>query len=314
LHLSLFEQPAKSRFNGLEKQLKEPLRARFDPRRTSVIVDCHTHIFPEVIRTRREVFCAEDAGFAAIYRDPKARMVGAEELIASMDRAGVDRAVICGFAWGEPHRCALHNQYLLESASQSGGRLIPFISLVMTDCDSVRALEEGIRLGAKGVGEIAFYAREISTEDIPRMTPVLSRMEEMGIPLLLHTNENIGHSYPGKGSTRLERFYELVLAFGRLRVVLAHWGGGLLFYELMPEVARAMKNVYYDTAASPYLYAARIYPVACQIVGPEKILFGSDFPLISPARYIKELGRSGLSDEDQAKILGLNVLKLLAGS
>ena len=111
--------------------------------------------------------------------------------------------------------------------------------------------------------------------------------------------------------TPLERFYELILSFPNLSVLLAHWGGGLLFYELMPEVAKTMANVYYDTAASPFIYSKKIYAIASEIVGAEKILFGTDFPLIRPQRYFQELEASGLSEEDQKKILGLNFSKIL---
>jgi len=80
---------------------------------------------------------------------------------------------------------------------------------------------------------------------------------------------------------------------------------------LMPEVAKAMTNVYYDTAASPFLYSKRIYRIVSEIVGAEKIIFGSDFPLVRPRRYFQELEESGLSEEDQKKILGLNFSRLL---
>jgi predicted TIM-barrel fold metal-dependent hydrolase len=130
--------------------------------------------------------------------------------------------------------------------------------------------------------------------------------------LLLHVNETLGHSYPGKGVTPLERFYDLIVSFPNLPIVLAHWGGGLPFYELMPEVAKGMANVYYDTAASPYLYSKRIYAIASEIVGVKKILFGTDFPLLSPRKYFQELEDSGLSKDDQRKILGLNLSSLLA--
>jgi predicted TIM-barrel fold metal-dependent hydrolase len=76
-------------------------------------------------------------------------------------------------------------------------------------------------------------------------------------------------------------------------------------------VAKALTNVYYDTAASPFLYSKRIYSVGSEIAGAEKILFGSDFPLISPRRYFREMEESGLNREDQEKILGLNVARLL---
>jgi predicted TIM-barrel fold metal-dependent hydrolase len=151
----------------------------------------------------------------------------------------------------------------------------------------------------------------MTSQDILSMKPILAQMERQGIPLLLHTNETIGHAYPGKGRTPLERFYEMILSFPSLPIILAHWGGGFPFYELMPEVAKVMANVYYDTAASPFLYSKRIYAIAREIVGVEKIFFGTDFPLISPRRYYKELEGSGLSKQDREKILGLNFSRLI---
>ena len=277
-----------------------------------MIIDAHTHIFPDDVRKNREAFAERDPGFAAIYKEPKARMASAEELISSMDAVGVERSVICGFSWNEPGLCALHNQYLLESAAKHSRRFIVFLSLPLTNPDwSARELDRGLKGGAKGVGEIGFYRHEMTSQDVEAMKPFLTLLEEKGLPLLLHTNETLGHPYPGKGRTRLEQFYEIILAFPRLRILLAHWGGGLPFYELMPEVARAMTHVYYDTAASPFLYSKKIYTVVSQLVGPEKILFGSDFPLISPRRYLQELEGSGLAAEDQKKILGRNIARIL---
>jgi hypothetical protein len=172
-------------------------------------------------------------------------------------------------------------------------------------------LDRGIKNGAKGVGEIAFYHREMTAQDIESMGPIFKEMEKQRIPILLHTNEHLGHSYPGKGGTPLEVFYQFALAFPSLPILLAHWGGGLPFYELMPEVSKAMPNVYYDTAASPFLYSKKIYGVVKEIVGAEKIIFGSDFPLVRPKRYFQELEESGLSIEDREKILGLNFLRFL---
>jgi hypothetical protein len=234
-------------------------------------------------------------------------MVGVEELIASMDESGIDRSVICAFPWSQPDLCSLHNQYLMASASRYPNRLIVFISVLFSYPDwSAEELDRSLKGGAKGVGEVAFYRDQMAPQDIRSMKPVLTQMEKQGIPLLLHTNETIGHSYPGKGRTPLERFYELILSFPNLAIILAHWGGGLPFYELMPEVAKVMANVYYDTAASPFIYSRKIYAIAREIVGAEKIFFGTDFPLIPPRRYFKELEESGLSKQDREKILGLN--------
>jgi predicted TIM-barrel fold metal-dependent hydrolase len=277
-----------------------------------MIIDCHTHIFPDEVRKDRQAYCKRDRGLSSIYADSKARMAGVEDLIASMDEHGIERSVVCGFPWSEPDLCSFHNRYLIESASRYPNRLIVFIILLFSDpIWSERELEKWMKQGAKGVGEIAFYRQEMTFQDIGAVRPILAQMGKKGIPLLLHVNETLGHFYPGKGETPLERFYELILSFPNLPIVLAHWGGGLPFYELMPEVAKAMTNVYYDTAASPYLYSKKIYAVVSEIVGTKKILFGSDFPLLSPRKYFQELEDSGLSKEDQKRILGLNLSNLL---
>ena len=277
-----------------------------------MIIDCHTHIFSEEVRKDRGAFCRKDEGFACIYDHPRAKVVGVEDLIASMDESRIDRSVVCGFPWNRPDLCSSQNDYLMESASRYPDRLIVFVSLLFSDPDwSEKELERVVNGGGQGVGEIAFYHGEMRSQDIRSMGSILTRMEREGIPLLIHTNETIGHSYPGKGRTPLERFYEMILAFPTLPIILAHWGGGLPFYELMPEVAKAMPHVYYDTAASPFLYSEKIYAIVREIVGVEKILFGTDFPLISPERYFKELEGSGLSKEDVEKILGLNFSRLM---
>lgn len=239
-------------------------------------------------------------------------MVGAEDLILSMDEANILKSVVCGFPWENLELLSLHNQYLLESASHYPDRLIVFILLPLTNLEwSERELDWAVQHGAKGVGEIAFYDREMTDQDLETMAPIFRKMEQRNIPVLLHTNEPLGHFYPGKGKTSLEIFYQFALLFPSLKILLAHWGGGLPFYELMPEVSKAFKNVYYDTAASPFLYSKKIYGIAKEVVGVEKIIFGSDFPLIGPRRYFRELEESGLSPEDREKILGLNFLKFL---
>ena len=141
--------------------------------------------------------------------------------------------------------------------------------------------------------------------------PIAELAVEVGVPILLHTTEPIGHEYKGKGGAELQQVYQLARRFPDLKLVCAHWGGGLPFYELMPEVAKVMANVYYDTAASPFIYSSKIYAVAKEIVGAGKILFGTDFPLLSPRRYFRELEEAGLPEEDRQRIFGLNIAALL---
>ena len=110
----------------------------------------------------------------------------------------------------------------------------------------------------------------------------------------------------------LAGLYELLKTFPVNRIVLAHWGGGIFFYELMKkEVRRVLSNVWFDTAASPYLYRPDIYRISGEIIGFDRILFGSDYPLIKPGRYLKEIESAGLAKKTIDKITGKNALKVL---
>jgi len=172
-------------------------------------------------------------------------------------------------------------------------------------------LQRCLSLGVGGIGELAFYQQEISHRDIRRLSAILQPLSKPGLPLLLHANEPVGHDYPGKSLKDLRPIYQLLLALPEINIILAHWGGGFFLYELMPEVARAAQRVYYDTAASPFLYRPLIYKIALNIVGPRRILFGSDYPLLSPSRYFDELKGVRLSERNQALIKGRNAQRLL---
>ena len=93
--------------------------------------------------------------------------------------------------------------------------------------------------------------------------------------------------------------------------ILAHFGGGVFVYALMPEVQKILSRTFLDTAASPYLYDAKIFRVVCEIMGPEKLLFGSDYPLLPLSRYLGELEKAGLDGSIKDGILGQNILRVL---
>ena len=132
------------------------------------------------------------------------------------------------------------------------------------------------------------------------------------VPVLLHTNEPVGHVYPGKAPMTLGQIYGFLKTYSANRIVLAHWGGGIFFYGLMKkEVKEVLQNVWLDTAASLFLYNPEIYRIAGEIVGFEKILFGSDYPLINPQRYFNEMESTGLSATVVEQIKGFNAAKLL---
>ncbi len=276
-----------------------------------MIVDVHTHIFPPEICARREEFRTRDPWFGQLYEDPRARMATAEELVAAMERDGVDRAVACGFAWRDPGLCRFHNDYLAESVRRFPGQIIG-LAVVQPRAgkEAARELERALDAGLQGLGELMPDGQGFSLCDESLLRPLALLLQERNLPLLTHVSEPVGHIYRGKGSTHPQHLVALAERFPELRIICAHWGGGLPFYELMPEVAQALKNVCYDTAASPYLYRWRIVPLAVQMVGAHKILFGSDFPLIRPRTYLMHLAQLPLEEGDRAAILGGNAMAL----
>jgi hypothetical protein len=79
----------------------------------------------------------------------------------------------------------------------------------------------------------------------------------------------------------------------------------------MPEVKKAMENVYFGTAASPFLYRPQIYDIVSQLVGADKILFGSDYPLMAQARPLQEIRATELAEEAKNLILSGNARRIL---
>ena len=76
-------------------------------------------------------------------------------------------------------------------------------------------------------------------------------------------------------------------------------------------VIASLQNVNYDTAASPFLYDRRIYRYAKELAGIDKVLFGTDYPLLKPERYRREMADAGLDPTELDDVLGSNAAHLL---
>ena len=278
-----------------------------------MVIDFHTHIFPPDIREKRENFFNNEPAFKLLYDAPNSRLSGVNELIRNMDKEGVDKSVVFGFPWQTEGYFKRNNDYIIEAVERNKDRLIGFATFFPTAKNVEKELERCLKAGISGVGELAFYKSTISEDTLKRLKPVAEIAKKADIPILLHTNESIGHYYPGKTSITLKEIFNFLKYFPDNKIILAHWGGGILFYRLMKKIVKeVLKNTWFDTAASPYLYEKKIYTVATQIVGPDRILFGSDFPLLKPGRYFKEMKEAGLPDTTIKKICGDNARLLLA--
>lgn len=277
-----------------------------------MIIDIHTHIFEPDVIDRRAQYAKRDASFDFIYGNPSSKMVTYDGLVEEMDIAGVDVSVVCGFPWRSIDLCRRHNDYTIEAVKSYPERLVGLavvnpVAGKACDAELDRCFAEGL----KGVGEISAHAQGFRLDDEGTGGRLARAAQEAGGFLLLHANEDVGHFYPGKTPTTPAAVYPFLEKFSDITCVLAHWGGGLFFYELMPEVAKVTSNVYYDTAASPFLYRPEVYKVAIDIVGPGRILFGTDYPLLRMRRHLDELEKVGLGMDAMDAILGNNAKAML---
>lgn len=237
-------------------------------------------------------------------------MITADELVASMDKEGIDISVVLNIGWTTPELCLESNDYILESVARYPSRLIGFCAIQPRSAKAaVTEIERCARAGAKGIGELRPDTQlfDLQSESIE---PVIEALRKHKLILLTHASEPVGHQYPGKGSATPQMLYPFITRFPDLTIVCAHWGGGLPFYALMPEVGKSMSNVYFDTAASPFLYNPQIYNLVIQLVGAERILFGSDYPLLSQRRLMKEIEQN-VPEKSRNMILSDNARRLL---
>jgi predicted TIM-barrel fold metal-dependent hydrolase len=277
-----------------------------------MIIDFHAHIFPEAIRNNREKYFPSEPAFKLLYDSPGSKLVGAKEIVAAMDEQGVDRSVVFGFPWKASATFKMQNDYVMEVVTRYPDRLVGLCCFDPFNKEAVPEARRCLESGLSGIGEIAFYQSGIDDTALDMLTPLMEICLDKDLIFLIHTNEPVGHRYPGKTPNTLKQLYTLVTRFSENKIVLAHWGGGIFFFNLLKkEVKEHLKNVYFDTAASPFLYDPEIYRYAAEIAGVDKILFGSDFPLLKPERYFKEFENAGLTRAQIDAISGLNAAKLL---
>ncbi len=283
-----------------------------EERPTPRIIDFHTHAFPAWLRDDRARYLERDATFGELFADPRAKMATADELIAAMDADGVDASVVMGMGWTDHGLAREVNDYIVESVRRYPGRLYGFCGVNPAWGEgAAREAERCAAAGLVGVGELHPDTQGYDIGDKRTMAPLMAAAEHLSLIVTTHSSEPVGHTYPGKGATRPESLWRFILAFPDVIIVCAHWGGGLPFYALMPEVADVLANVYFDTAASPFLYTPDVFPTVASLAGARRILLGSDYPLLRARRLIEQARASVPNADDLAAMLGGNAERLL---
>jgi uncharacterized protein len=283
-----------------------------------VIIDFHTHVFPPDVRDRRDDYIRREPTFAEMYTNPRAEIATAEDLLASMDESSIDISVALGFAWRDPQMVSRHNDYLLDAAAKSHNRILAFCTVNMADPNAANEIERCANAGARGLGELRPDSQgwPLSGE-VGETLAALSR--RFGLMLLFHVTEpdwitsvhapQRNRSYPGRTGCELKSFRDFTEEHYELPIVGAHLGGGLYIDVLVP-----LTNPFVDTAAQPFLYPGEQTIAVLEAIPSDRVLFGSDYPLITQSRQIAEL-RAAIPDEARLEAaLGGNAEALIGRS
>ena len=273
-------------------------------------IDCHVHVTPPDIIANWEKYAQKEPYFSLLSNSKKNKFVCAEDVVTMLEQNNFDKAVIFGFAFNDIGLNRYVNDYVIEKTKQFPEKLIGF-TVVPPCSEAAKEIERCYNAGFKGVGELFPGGQGINLENENETKIITGICKELDIPLLLHADEPIGRYYKGKTDVTLRQLEIFVTNNPGLKIILAHFGGGLLFYETLKEIKEKFRNVYYDTAATPFLYEPQIYRVIKALGFCEKILFGSDFPLLSPFRFLSEIEAGDFSQEEKQLILGGNAERLL---
>ncbi len=290
-------------------------------------IDAHVHFLPPSLRENLAELAGREPYWGLLLNPPSGQSIQgyatAERLLADMDAAGLDRVVLVGEYYQRHESCVARNNQTIELVQRYPERLMGLATVQPLAGEKATAeLRRCLANGLCGLGELNPYAQRfrLASAEFERLVAIC---EEEDAAVNLHINEEVGAHYWGKSTTPIREYYELACRHPALKLVLAHWGGGLLFYELMPRVRAQLANVVYDTAASPLLYpTAEIFATAQTCISPHKILYGSDYPLRLYPRtqkepdfrpFLAEIGGLGWGEGVEAAVLGGNAARVYGG-
>jgi uncharacterized protein len=279
-----------------------------------VAIDMHTHaeidkhghgsLSPELIGASADYFKTDGE------RQPT--MLQMADFYRERRMAAVIFAVDAEHATG--HR-RISNEEIAETAAEHADVLIPFASVDpwkgKAGAREVRRLVQD-----HGVRGFKFHPSIQGIASNDRVAyPVYEAIEECGVPALFHSGQTgIGAGVPGGGGIRLKYsnpmdLDDVAVDFPELRIVIAH--PSFPWQDEALAVATHKPYVYIDLSGwSPKYFPPQLVRYANSML-QDKVLFGSDYPVISPDRWLADFDQLDIKETVRPKILKDNAVRLL---
>ena len=247
------------------------------------------------------------------FGEPKVERAGvrrflADELIARMDRNGIDKTVVCHliFPLWEQEDFTRGNDLVLDAARKHSDRLVA--GCVINPKHGRFAVQEARRCLAAGARAIKFHPvlhgfYPISGEIV---NPIMEIAEEAGVPVVTHSDFN------AKCCTPYEVAH-LAARFPKVTVVMLHMGIDPEGLTHIPDIVKPVANLVVDTSQTGDLPHG-VYLNSVRKLGADRVLFGSDGPIVSIEANLAKLAAAehtyGLTKEEKRKILGENAARV----
>lgn len=271
-----------------------------------MILDFHTHAFPDRLAPRAIAQLTENASASGYTPLTDGTVAG---LIASMDRAGIDRSVVCNIATN-PHQMVKVNDFAISCLSNP--RLIPLGSLhphvPVSDMET-----ELHRLKGAGIPGLKIHPDYMDIEiDDPAFDPIFSLCESGNMFVVTHAGYD--PIAPDHMHCTPDRVLRVLARHPSLKLVVAHTGG----FDCESDVLDKMcgTSVYLDTSLAAVRNAkSREWGALCADIlrrhDPSRILFATDTPWSDPAAEIAFVRDVALSEEATEMILHENAERLI---
>ncbi len=268
-----------------------------------MIIDFHTHAFPEKIASRTIDALISNVARICDYPMTNHTDGTARGLLEVERRAGIELSVVLPIVTN-PKQTETVNRVAKETNEADRG-LYSFGSLHPADTQALAWVDRLAEDGFKGIKlhpEFqGFYA------DSDEAVEIYRRAAKYGMTVVLHAGRDIG--YPPPEKTTPDMLLRVIDRVPDLCLVAAHLGG----WRMWDEVAKKLVGtpIYFDTAFISDFIDRQLARDIISAHGADRVLFGSDAPWEDPARTLEFLRTLELGIDDMKKICGKNAARLL---
>lgn len=260
------------------------------------IFDAHAHIFPEKIASKAS------ANIGAFYSLPMCADGSIKALLKMCDENSIDKCLVHSVATKKEQVQSI-NSFIHESVMQYPDRFVGFCSLHpdMSCNEAEEELEKAIEMGFRGV-KLHPDFQHFNINDKHAME--LYEVVDGRLPILFHSGDKrYSYSSPAK-------LAEVAKRFPKQMMIAAHMGG----YTEWKEASRCLAdldNIRVDTSSTTAFISKAEFTEYIRIYTPDRIFFGTDYPMWSAEKEIEYINSIDLTQEEREKIFYKNICEVL---